>query len=305
MNIKLTSLSWLLLAGTLSVSAAPPAAEVPMALADSPDSTSAKPHADLWEHLDPSKLKLRSHHVLVMDRFGREVYAKAPDKSVPIASITKLMTAMVSLDARLDPDERITITRQDQDRVRHTGSRLAVGGTLPRGELLRIALMSSENRAASALARTYPGGKPAFVRAMNRKAKELGMHHSHFVDSTGLDERDTSTARDLAQLVRAAEHYPQIREATTTERAKVRPYKHRGPLGYRNTNRLVGKEDWQIGLSKTGYINEAGRCLVMSLKIASQPLVVVLLDSYGKLTPIGDSARLRSWIEAGIRNDRS
>ena len=303
MNIKLTTLPWLLLAGSLPVSAAPPPAEVQMALADS--AGSAKSHADLWGRLDPSKLKLRSHHVLVLDRLGHQVYAKSPDKSVPIASITKLMTAIVTLDAKLDPDERITITREDQDRVRHTGSRLAMGGTLPRKELLRIALMSSENRAASALGRTYPGGKSAFVRAMNRKAQELGMHHTHFVDSTGLDARDTSTARDLARLVLAAEDYPQIREATTTERAEVRPYKHRGPLGYRNTNRLVGKDDWDIGLSKTGYINEAGRCLVMSVEIASHPLVVVLLDSFGKLTPIGDSARLRSWIEAGLRNDPS
>ncbi len=304
MHIKPTTLSWCLLTATLSVSAAPPGKQVQMAVVDS-FTSGAKAQADLWARLDPATLKLHSHHVLVMDRSGHEIYAKAPDKSVPIASITKLMTAIVTLAAKLDPDERITITQQDRDLVRHTGSRLAVGGTLSRNDLLRIALMSSENRAASALARTYPGGKPAFVRAMNRKAKELGMHQSHFVDSTGLDARDTSTARDLAQLVRTAEHYPQIREATTTERAEVRPYQHRGPLGYRNTNRLVGKEDWQIGLSKTGFINEAGRCLVMSVEIASQRLVVVLLDAPGKLTPIGDTARLRSWIEAGIGNDRS
>jgi D-alanyl-D-alanine endopeptidase (penicillin-binding protein 7) len=298
MRTKSPVLSWFLLACTLAAGGAQAADEMQTALTDSSTGKLSRASARLWTQLDPSRLRLQSHHVLVMDRFGNEVYAKGADQAVPIASITKLMTAIVTLDAHLNPNERIKITSQDRDLVKHTSSRLGVGGTLTREELLQIALMSSENRAASALARTYPGGREAFVRAMNRKAKELGMRHSRFVDSTGLDERNTSTARDLARLVRAAEHYPLIGRATTTQHAEVRPYSHRGPLAYRNTNRLVGKENWRIGLSKTGFINEAGRCLVMSVEITRQPLVFIFLDAPGKLSPLGDSNRLRSWIEA-------
>ena len=279
------------------------AGDVQVAMIDAAgdDSSPKVAPARLWDGLDAAALELRSEHVLVMDRFGNEVYAKGADDPVPIASITKLMTAMVILDSGLPLDEPVTITREDRDLLKLTGSRLAYGATLSREEMVRIALMASENRAASALARTYPGGKEAFVRAMNAKAKELGMHHSRFADSTGLHAGNRASARDLERLVRAAYRYPLIREATTTERALVHPYTNRGPLRYGNTNRLLRNEGWRIELSKTGYINESGRCLVMHADIAEQPLVIVFLDAFGKLTPFGDSNRLRDWIEGGIR----
>jgi D-alanyl-D-alanine endopeptidase (penicillin-binding protein 7) len=279
------------------------AGDVQVAMIDATDGD-ASPRiapARLWDGLDAAAVELRSEHVLVMDRFGNEVYAKGADDPVPIASITKLMTAMVILDSGLPLDEPVTITREDRDLLKLTGSRLAYGATLSREEMVRIALMASENRAASALARTYPGGKEAFVRAMNAKAKELGMHQSRFADSTGLHAGNRATARDLERMVRAAYRYPLIREATTTERALVHPYTNRGPLRYGNTNRLLRNERWRIELSKTGYINESGRCLVMHADIAGQPLVIVFLDAFGKLTPFGDSNRLRDWIEDGIR----
>ncbi len=255
---------------------------------------------DVWEQLKPRKLRLRSASALIVDRFGNEVYGKRSDKPMPIASITKLMTAMVILDAELDLDEKITITKADRDLLRLTGSRLRMGATLSRGELLTLALMASENRAASALARTFPGGTQAFVSGMNRKAESLGMTNSRFTDASGLDSGNVSTAQDLTHMVQAAFRYPYIREATTVQKLQVKPYKRRGRLEYRNTNRLLRKSYWNIGLSKTGYINEAGRCLVMQAVIAEQPLVIVLLNSFGKLTPFGDSNRIRKWIEAGI-----
>jgi D-alanyl-D-alanine endopeptidase (penicillin-binding protein 7) len=254
----------------------------------------------LWDNLKTSELRLRSAHALVLDRFGNQLYAKSADTPVPIASVTKLMTAVVMLDSGLSLDEPITITKEDRDLLKLTGSRLKYGATLSRRELLEIALMASENRAASALARTFPGGTDAFVRAMNLKAKELGMHDSHFADATGLNPENQASAWDLSRLVLAARGYPLIREATTTTRASVRPYKDRGPLRYGNTNRLLKNTHWEIELSKTGYIDEAGRCLVMSAEIAEHPLVIVLLDSYGKLSPFGDSNRLRKWIEGAL-----
>lgn len=297
---KIPTLAWLLFC--LHIPLTGLAEEAP---GESTQSVLAHNSQPAWSRLDRSKLRLRSQHVLVLDGDGNEVYAKAADEQVPIASITKLMTAIVTLDSNLDLHERLTISPADQDLHKRTGSRLAIGARLSRLELLHLALMSSENRAASALARTYPGGLPAFVRAMNLKAGMLGMHDTRFVDGTGLNERNVSTARDLARLVRAAEQYPFIREASTTRSAEVRPWKSRAPLQYRNTNRLIGKEHWPISLSKTGYLNEAGRCLVMSVEIGGRPLVVVLLDSYGKLTPVGDSGRLRTWIEAATSGRRS
>ena len=255
---------------------------------------------DLWQQLQAGKLRLRSASALIVDRFGNEVYGKQTDKPMPIASITKLMTAMVILDAELDLDEKITITKADRDLLRLTGSRLRIGARLSRGELLTLALMASENRAANALARTFPGGRQAFVSRMNQKAESLGMTNSRFTDSAGLDSGNVSTALELTHMVRAAFRYPFIREATTNQKLRVKPYKRRGELEYRNTNRLLRKSYWNIGLSKTGYINEAGRCLVMQAVIAEEPLVIVLLNSFGKLTPFGDSNRIRKWIEAGI-----
>lgn len=241
---------------------------------------------------------LRSASVLVLDAEGNLIYGKDVDSVRPIASITKLMTAMVILDADISLDDKVTITKADRDTVRLTGSRLDYGATLTRQELLLLAVMSSENRAAAALGRTYPGGMDAFVEAMNRKASELKMTNSHFADPAGLQSENVSTASDLAKMLAAAEGYPLIAQASTTTRMEVRPYAKRGPLAYGNTNRLLKNEKWDIGLSKTGYINEAGRCLVMQANIEGEDVSIVLLNSFGKLTPFGDSNRLRQWMLA-------
>jgi D-alanyl-D-alanine endopeptidase (penicillin-binding protein 7) len=258
--------------------------------------------ASPWSRLDPKRLKLRSVAALVMQPSGKVVYAKNAHNPLPIASITKLMTAMVILDSSVALDEVITITRDDRDLERLTGSRLKYGARLTREQLLRLALMASENRAASALARTWPGGKKAFVNAMNRKARTLGMTESHFAGPTGLDAGNVASARDVAKMVLAARGYPLIHSATTTRSMSVRPYKRRGEVRFANTNRLLRNRHWDIELSKTGYINEAGRCLVMQAQIADRPLVIVLLNSFGKLTPFGDSNRIRKWIENGVES---
>jgi D-alanyl-D-alanine endopeptidase (penicillin-binding protein 7) len=254
----------------------------------------------LWEQLDTRKLKLRSKSALIVDHFGNTLFERMPDQQMPIASVTKLMTAMVILDAGLPTDERIEITKADRDLRRLTGSRLRVGARLSRGELLTLALMSSENRAAAALGRTYPGGTKAFVQAMNRKAVELGMSQSRFADAAGLDADNVATANDLARLVLAAMQYPAIQEATTRSKIEVRPFRKRGPLRYVNTNRLLRNGKWDIQISKTGYINESGRCLVMHTQLNGTPTVMVLLNSFGKLTPFGDANRVRKWVEKGI-----
>ena len=259
--------------------------------------TSQTMTAHRWSTLDPKNLKLRSAAVLVLDQFGDEVYSRHVSDPRPIASITKLMTAMVILDSDLDLQEKITITKNDRDLIQLTGSRLKYGATLTRKQMLQLALMASENRAANVLARTWPQGKAAFVAAMNKKADELGMQTSHFSDPAGLDPGNVASARDIASMVRAAMSYPLIRDATTTRSISVRPYRNRGELKFNNTNRLLRNKAWDIQLSKTGYINESGRCLVMQAEIDDQPLTIVLLDSFGKLTPFGDSNRLRKWIE--------
>ena len=250
-----------------------------------------------WDALDPAQLKLRSSSALVMDTEGHTLYEKQADKPRPSASITKLMTAMVILDSGLPLSERITVTGDDRDRLKGTGSRLRFGATLSREQLLKLMLMASENRAALALARTYPGGRQAFAQAMNAKAHALGMHSSRFVEPAGLDPDNVASARDLATLVRAAQDYPLIRTATTTRSASVRPFAGMGSLRFGNTNRLLGSDQWDIHLSKTGFINEAGRCLVMGADIADEPLVIVLLNADGKLSPYGDSNRIRQWLE--------
>ncbi len=242
--------------------------------------------------------QLRSASAIVLDDDGNLIYGKDVNTVRPIASITKLMTAMVILDANLDLDEQITVTKEDRDLIRLTGSRLQYGATLSRREMILLALMSSENRAATALGRTYPGGMTNFLAHMNRKAKGLGMSNSHFADPAGLKAENVSTASDLAIMVAAADSYPLITQSTTTTRMDVRPYSGRGPLTYGNTNRLLKNKSWDIELSKTGYINEAGRCLVMQANIEGEDVSIVLLNSFGKLTPFGDSNRLRKWMLA-------
>lgn len=242
---------------------------------------------------------IKSQAALVFNaQNDRVIYDKNADKVMPIASITKLMTAMVTLDARLSPHEKITITNADVDKLKHSSSRLPVGSTYPRQELLRLALMSSENRAAAALGRTFPGGTKAFVSAMNTKAKKLGMSNSRFVDSTGLNSGNVATARDLAKMVAASNSYAAIREFSTTSQHSVSPGNKRGQLQYVNSNSLVRNQGWDINVSKTGYLSEAGRCLVMQAKISGQPMVIVLLNSWGKNTRIGDANRVKKWIES-------
>ncbi len=240
---------------------------------------------------------LKSSAAVVIDlQDGRTLYAKNIKTVVPIASITKLMTAMVVLDAGLRTDEAIVVDGADLDFLKNTHSRLTVGTTLSRGDMMRLALMSSENRAASALGRNYPGGSDAFVAAMNRKAVELGMWNTRFVDPTGLSSDNVSTAEDLVKLVKGAYQYSTIREFTTTPAHEVATLTGRS-LQFRNSNGLVKNPAWEIGLSKTGYISEAGRCLVMQAMIAARPVVIVLLDSAGRHSRIGDANRLKKWME--------
>ncbi|MBI4203403.1 MAG: D-alanyl-D-alanine endopeptidase [Betaproteobacteria bacterium] len=250
----------------------------------------------------PAVLDLKSYSAMVVRQDdGRPLFAKNMDAVVPIASITKLMTAMVVLDSQLPLAESITISTADMDEIKGTRSRLKVGTRLARGELLRLALMASENRAAAALARAYPGGTRAFVAAMNHKAMDLGMYRSRFFDGTGLSSDNVSTARDLAAMVKGAYDYPLIREYTTQPAYAVKLADGR-ILQYRNSNGLVRNPEWDIGLSKTGYISEAGRCLVMQTVISATPVIIVLLDSWGRLTRIGDATRIRKWIEGrGLR----
>jgi D-alanyl-D-alanine endopeptidase (penicillin-binding protein 7) len=242
-------------------------------------------------------LNLKSTSALVLDQSGQRVlYGKNVDWVVPIASITKLMTALVVLDSGLPLDEPITISKEDRDGLKGTRSRLAIGMKVKRDDLLRLALMASENRAAAALAREYPGGTPAFVAAMNRKASELGMWHSRFVDGTGLSNGNVSNAQDLSRLVGAAYQHPLVREYTTDSQYTVQLANGR-KMQFSNSNRLVRNAGWEIGLSKTGYISEAGRCLVMQAQIAATPVIIVLLDSWGHLTRIADANRIKKWME--------
>ncbi|MBK8793693.1 MAG: serine hydrolase [Holophaga sp.] len=243
-----------------------------------------------------SKLHLRSSVALVQDqRTGEFLVEKQSGAVMPIASITKLMTAMVVLDAGLDLNEPIVIGSEDLDLLRHSRSRLPVNTRLTRGEALLLALMASENRAAHALGRTYPGGLDAFVAAMNTKAKTLGLSESRFEDPAGLSGGNVASARDLAKLVNAAHHYPKIRDFSTRDEATI--HSGRRPLSFINTNALVRGHRWNIGLSKTGYIEEAGKCLVMQARVAERPVLIVLLDSWGKYTRLGDAQRIKQWME--------
>lgn len=247
---------------------------------------------------------LESRAAIVMNaETGELLYSKNPSRTMPIASITKLMTAMVVLDARLPMDETITISEADVDMLRHTSSRLAVGTTLPRREMMLVALMASENRAAAALARTYPGGTAAAVAAMNRKAHELGMSHTQFLDGTGLHSENSASPSDLVRMVKAARSYPEIHQDTTTSEHVV--YSQRRTIQYRNTNALVKNDTWNIEVSKTGFINEAGKCLVMQARIKSTPVVIVLMDSAGRYTRIGDANRVKKWLESAMTMNTS
>lgn len=244
---------------------------------------------------------LRSAAVVVQDQSsGTVLFEKNAGAVLPIASITKLMTAMVVLDSNPKLHETLSIDDDDVDTLRGSRSRLSVGTRLAREEMLRLALMSSENRAASSLARHYPGGRTAFVDAMNKKAADLGLGETRFFDSTGLNAGNVSSARDLAKMVVAASKYPLIREFSTgTEYAVDVNGRTRV---YHNTNALVSSPDWEIGVSKTGYINEAGRCLVMQAWLNQKPMIIVLLDSWGKLTRLGDANRIKRWIESASLN---
>lgn len=253
---------------------------------------------------EPSRLALFSASALVIDQSsGQALVEKQPDVVTPIASISKLMTAMVVLDAKLDLQEVIAIGDDDVDTLKGTRSRLPVGTTMTRETAMLLALMSSENRAAHALGRHYPGGMPAFVQAMNKKAQALGMYNSRFEEPTGLSSNNVSTAHDLARMVTAAARYPEIRQASTTAEARV---DLNGRVrDFHNTNALVRSDTWEIGVSKTGYISEAGRCLVMQARVADKPVVIVLLDSNGKMTRVGDAMRIKRWMEsAGLAPDR-
>ena len=242
-------------------------------------------------------LDLKSSVALVIDQDTNEVlFSKNESAILPIASLTKLMTGVIISGARLPMDEMITVTQDDVDTEKHSSSRLRVGTTLARGELLHLALMSSENRAAHALGRTYPGGMATFVSLMNAKAKMLGMNDTRYVEPTGLSSSNQSSAQDLAALVNAAHGDPVLRELTTSPSYQIAVGNR--TMQFNNTNRLVKNPDWDIGLQKTGYITEAGQCLVMQTKIAGRKLIMVFLDSAGKLSRLGDAERVRRWVES-------
>ena len=248
-------------------------------------------------HAVSDELALKSSVAYVIDQDTQEVLLSKNDHAVlPIASITKLMTGLIVSEAKLDLDEPITITQDDVDTEKGSSSRLKVGATLSRGEMLHLALMSSENRAAHALGRTYPGGMSTFVRLMNAKAVQLGMKDTRYVEPTGLSSQNQSSARDLAVLVSTAYNDPLLRDFSTSTGHVVEV--GRQTLQYRSTNRLISNPHWDIGLQKTGYISEAGQCLVMQARIAGRKLIMVFLDSAGKLSRVADAERVRRWIEA-------
>jgi serine-type D-Ala-D-Ala endopeptidase (penicillin-binding protein 7) len=257
--------------------------------------------AQAWGGLDRSALHLQSDSALIVDEHGNRLYSKNPRKGNPIASITKLMTAMVVLDTGVSLKTPIRIIEDDRDRLRNSRSRLRVGeAVLPRGEMMMVALMSSDNRAAHALGRTtFVGGTADFVKAMNRKARALGMRDTVYADPTGLNAQNRSTAEDLLKMVRAASTYAFIRNTTSRGEMTVSPFANQAPLQYRNTNPLVRDPNWVVELSKTGFINEAGHCLVMRTRVANRSVFMVFLDAEGKHGCMSDSGRVRDWLLAG------
>ncbi|MDP3123209.1 MAG: serine hydrolase [Thiobacillus sp.] len=255
---------------------------------------------------------LSAHSVLVFDQAtGQPLLEKNATQQTPIASITKLMTAMLVIDAGQSLDENITITDADRDTLKGTGSRLAIGARYTRGQLLHLALIASDNRAAHALGRTYPGGMERFVATMNRMARALNMHDTVYVEPTGLSSGNRSTALDLARLVGYAHrNYPEISHISTAgsytlgtqrvvvqDKQKKKQVQYR-PVAFNNTNRFTRAEDWHIGLSKTGFINEAGHCLVMQAQVANRDVIIVLLDAQGTSRRAGDATRIKEWLES-------
>lgn len=252
---------------------------------------------EIREYASKHRLKLRSSVALVFDERESEIiYQRNAQDIMPVASLSKLMTAMVVLDANLPMEEEITITKEDKDRIRYSKSRLRKGMKFNRADLLLIALLASENRAASALARTYPGGTKQFVNAMNEKARSLGLLKTHFTDPAGLGKNNVSTANEMLQLVKAASEYSVIREFTTQTRETIIDLNKGREVNFGNTNRLVKLDSWPIKLSKTGFTNDAGNCLVMQTEINDRPVIIVLLNSWGKLSKYGDSNRIKTWL---------
>jgi D-alanyl-D-alanine endopeptidase (penicillin-binding protein 7) len=305
-NLKLTTLLALCMAlalGALDVAKPAEAASAKKKPVAKSKAVQAKKVVHRVEAEDGDNLLLKSSAVVVQDQSSGEVlFEKNSDAVLPIASITKLMTAMVVLDAQLPLSEMLAIGNEDVDTLKGTRSRLKVGTQLTREDMLLLALMASENRAASALSRHYPGGATAFVAAMNHKAAAIGLKDTYFEDPTGLTAANVSSARDLTKMVAAASHYPLIRELSTTSERTV--WAGGRPVSFHNTNTLVRSPaaGWEIAVSKTGYIREAGKCLVMQAWLSNRPVVIVLLDSWGKLTRIGDANRIKRWVESAAAN---
>lgn len=249
---------------------------------------------------DPAKLHLASGSALLIDlNSNKELYASHADRVVPIASVTKLMTAMVVLDAKLPMDEQLTMTIANNPEMKGVYSRVRLGSQLDRRETLLITLMSSENRAANSLANHYPGGYGAFIKAMNAKARSLGMSHTRYVEPTGLSTLNVSTVRDLGKLLLASRNYPLLSDLSTTREKTVAFRKPNYTLGFRNTDHLVNKSNWDIKLTKTGFTNEAGHCLVLLTRMDNRPVAMVILDAFGKYTHFADASRMRQWLETG------
>ncbi|NIX95189.1 D-alanyl-D-alanine endopeptidase [Pseudomonas fulva] len=262
------------------------------------DAVAAQPAAQLQR--DPAKLHLASGSALLIDlNSNKELYASHPDRVLPIASVTKLMTAMVVLDAKLPMDEMLTMTIANNPDMKGVYSRVRLGSQLNRRETLLITLMSSENRAATTLANHYPGGYPAFIKAMNAKARSLGMSHTRYIEPTGLSTQNVSTARDLTKLLMASRKYPLLSTLSTTREKTVAFSKPNYTLGFRNTDHLVNKSNWDIKLTKTGFTNEAGHCLVLLTRMDNRPVAMVILDAFGKYTHFADASRMRQWLETG------
>ena len=248
----------------------------------------------------PARQELASGSALLVDLKTNEVlYSSNPDFVAPIASVTKLMTAVVALDAKLPMDQQLPVIIRDVPQMRGVYSRVRIGSEISRKEMLLLALMSSENRAAASLAHHYPGGVPAFVAAMNAKAKALGMTSTHYVEPTGLSEQNVSNAKDLVKLLKATQQYPLIGQYSTTAEHTAAFRKPNYTQGFRNTNRLVYKADWSIQATKTGFTNEAGHCLVMRTQMAGRQVAFVVLDAFGKYTHMADASRLKKWLETG------
>ena len=295
------------LAWTLAVVVLAAAGPAPTAAGEAPGAASPAQPGPGWKRIrfgNPRALELRSQVGLVIDEGeGTILYARDMDKPRPIASITKLLTIMTLLDSAVSPDELIEITRADRDRLKGSHSSLRYGTVLSRGELMRVAVVASDNRAAAALGRTYPGGTAALVSDMNDKAQALGLEHTRLADASGLRPGNVSTARDLALLAYVSRDYPAINLWSTTRRFSVVDRASGRPLEFRNTNSLVHRKRWHIEMSKTGFTSEAGNCLLMRTVVGDRSLIVVLLNSWGKLSKYGDSGRIRDWVVASDRDE--